>query len=323
MKTSQMKRATIGIDIGGTHTRFALIDAEGHILYRSKTASRIKDGLGVFCEILLNGISETKNKSASRNLFLDGVGIGVPGLVDRDGVIHSSPNMPPLNGFNLSDFIQMQTALPCVCCNDANMIALGEYALGAARELDSFIVITIGTGLGSGLILEKRLWRGSNGFTAEFGHVTVEPEGISCPCGNKGCLERYVSAGAIARSAREFMKNEMSDATPDTAEEAAKLARQGIIEAQAAFAHSGRYLGIALASLVNTLDLQAAIICGGVSASLDLMLPSIRKELSIRCFPQIASNFTIIPGFLGDDAGILGAAMRLRSVLHNSSSGYA
>jgi len=320
MNASQMERATIGIDIGGTHTRFALVDAEGRILYSSKTSSRIKDGLDVFCNILLNGISETK-KSSNRSHFFDGVGIGVPGLVDRNGAVHSSPNMPPLNGFNLSDFIQTQTGLPCVCANDANMIALGEQVFGAARELDSFIVITIGTGLGSGLILEKRLWRGSNSFAAEFGHVTVEPEGISCPCGNKGCLERYVSAGAIARSAREFMKNEMSDATPDTAEEAAQLARQGIIGARAAFTRSGRYLGIALASLVNTLNLQAAVICGGVSASLDLIAPAIREELSIRCFPQIAANFTIIPGSLGDDAGALGATIWLRSALCNSSSG--
>ena len=316
-----MERATIGIDVGGTHTRFALIDAEGHILYRSKTASRIKEGLGVFCEILLNGISETKNKSASRNHFLDGVGIGVPGLVDRDGAVHSSPNMPPLDGFNLSNFIQMQTALPCVCGNDANMIALGEHLFGAARELDSFIVITIGTGLGSGLVLEKRLWSGSKGFAAEFGHVTVEPKGIPCPCGNKGCLERYVSAGAIVRFAHDFMKDEKTGGIPTTAEEAARLARQGIIGARTAFAHSGRYLGIALASLVNTLDLQAAIICGGVSASLDLMLPSIQEELSIRCFPQTATNFTIIPGSLGDNAGVLGATIWLRSALCNSSSG--
>lgn len=315
MIAAQMESLTVGIDIGGTNIRFALVDGSGHILHRSRTSSRINEGLDVFCGVLLNGITEARRISTGHGSPLVGVGVGVPGLVDRWGMVRSSVNMRPLDGFHLSAYIEEQTGLPTVCGNDANLIALGEHAYGVARGLDSFIVITIGTGLGSGLVLNRRLWSGIGGFAAEFGHVTVEPEGALCPCGNRGCLERYVSADAIVRFVQERFADETTNMIPalQSAEQVGKLARQGNIPAQAGFEYSGRYLGIALASLTNTLNLQAAVICGGVSASLDLMLPAIHNELTERCFPQIAADFSVISGILGDDAGVLGAAALLRT----------
>lgn len=315
MIEAQRESLTIGIDIGGTNIRFALVDGSGNILHRSRTSSRINEGLDVFCEVLLNGITEARRISTGHGSPLVGVGVGVPGLVGRWGMVRSSVNMRPLDGFHLPAYIEEQTGLPAVCGNDANLIALGEHAYGAARGLNSFIVITIGTGLGSGLVLNRRLWSGIGGFAAEFGHVTVEPEGASCPCGNRGCLERYVSADAIVRFVRELFEDETNNMipAPQSAEQVGKLARQGNILAQAGFEYSGRYLGIALASLTNTLNLQAAVICGGVSESLDLMLPAIQKELTERCFPQIAADFSVISGILGDDAGVLGAAALLRT----------
>jgi len=244
-----------------------------------------------------------------------GVGAGVPGLVDKKGLIRSSANMRPLDGFDLAAFLERQTGFPVVCGNDANLIALGEYAYGAGRGLKSFVVITIGTGLGSGLVLEGRLWTGVGGFAAEFGHVTVEPEGIPCPCGNRGCLEQYVSAGAIVRTVRRLLDNELPGIVADSlnASKVAELARQGQAAALTAFERAGGYLGIALASLANTLNLEAAVICGGVAASLDLLSPALRAELERRCFPEIAASFSVISGELGDDAGLLGAAATIRA----------
>jgi len=306
----------IGIDIGGTNLRFALTDSSGHILHRFRSTSHIEQGQPAFCKRLIDGITRIKLFSDNRGATLMGICAGVPGLVDKEGVIRSSVNMRPLDGFNLSTYLEYRTGLPTVCCNDANLIALGEHAFGAARELDSFIVITIGTGLGSGLVLNRALWSGIGGFASEFGHVTVEPEGMLCPCGNKGCLEQYVSAGAIVRSARTLLDRELLDTftSPLVASQVAQVARQGHVFALAAFEDAGRYLGIALSSLANTLNLQAAVICGGVSASLDLMLPALQKEMAIRCFPLIAADFSIIAGTLGDDAGILGAAAMIQSM---------
>jgi glucokinase len=310
-----METHAIGIDIGGTNLRFALVDSLGRIMHRSRTVSRIEQGRDAFCRRLLDGIAEMRGFAGRCGASVVGIGAGVPGLLDKKGLIRSSVNMRPLDGFDLSAYLEQQTGFPVVCGNDANLIALGEYIHGAGRGLESFVVITVGTGLGSGLVLEGRLWTGVGGFAAEFGHVTVEPDGVPCPCGNRGCLEQYASAGAIVRTARQLLGSELPGIIADSlnAEKVAGLARQGQTAALAAFEEAGHYLGIALASLVNTLNLEAAVICGGVAASLDLLLPPLRNELENRCFPQIAADFSVIAGELGDDAGLLGAAAIIRA----------
>ncbi|HEX9079602.1 MAG TPA: ROK family protein [Desulfuromonadaceae bacterium] len=300
----------IGIDIGGTNLRFALVDGAGNIRHRSRTGSAVAEGREAFCERLVAGIDELRSVAASSGGAVMGIGAGVPGLIGRDGLIHSSVNMAALNGFNLTTFLRERTGLPAVCGNDANLIARGEKAYGTGRRFSSFMVVTIGTGLGSGLILDDRLWTGSGGFAAEFGHVTVEPEGIPCPCGNRGCLERYVSAGALVRFARELLPREVLAPLEDVldARRVAELARRGETGALAAFERMGRWLGIALASLADTLNLEAVIIGGGVAASFDLLVPPLSAEMAQRCFPQISSGCAIVKGELGDDAGLLGGA---------------
>ena len=310
-----METYAICIDIGGTNLRFALVDGLGRIMRRSRTVSRIELGRDAFLGRLLDGITEMRGVADRSGASVIGVGAGVPGLLDKKGLIHSSVNMRPLDGFGLTAYLEQQTGLPAICGNDANLIALGEYIHGVGRGLESFIVVTVGTGLGSGLLLDGRLWTGVGGFAAEFGHVTVEPDGLPCSCGNRGCLEQYVSAGAIVGAARRLLGSELSGIVADSlnAEMLAGLARQGQAAALAAFREAGRYLGIALASLVNTLNLEAAVICGGVAASLDLLLPSLRNELENRCFTQVFTDFSVICGELGDDAGLLGAAAIIRS----------
>lgn len=305
-----MEQLFIGIDIGGTNLRFALVDGQGNIRHRSRTFSGSEAGRGVFCDRLVAGIDEVRSVALSTGDTVMGIGAGVPGLIDRDGLIHSSPNMRTLDGFNLATFLTARTGVPSVCGNDANLIALGEHRYGAGRHFSSSMVITIGTGLGSGLILDGRLWTGAGGFAAEFGHVTVDPEGFACSCGNRGCLEQYVCAGALVRFARELLPQELL-ASLECALDArmvADLARQGEAGALAAFGHIGRWLGVALASLVDTLNLEAIIVGGGVSASFDLLFPALAAEVNQRSFPQMASGCTIVKNELGDDAGLLGSA---------------
>ena len=301
-----MKRLLIGIDVGGTNLRCALVDRNGSIMERRRCASRIEEGRIAFSERMLSEISMLKDAASLREELVEAIGIGVPGLIGRDGMVHSSVNMQPLEGFNLAACIEAGSGLPVVSANDANVVALGEQRFGAGSGFSSCMVITIGTGLGSGLILDGKLWTGSGGFAAEFGHITVDPEGAPCPCGNRGCLEQYASAGALVRFALEQMPEKTAQSL--SADKVAELARKGNSAALAAFDQLGYWLGIGFASLANTLNIQAVIIGGGVSASFDLLLPSLRQNIQLRCFPEIYKGLVIEKALLGDDAGLLGGA---------------
>jgi len=314
-----MTFCTIGIDIGGTNLRLALITMSGEVVARLKYSSLIVEGRDAFCERVLFGVEGLRHEAASRNFDVAGIGVGIPGLVDSDGFIHASVNMRPLDGFNLSTFLAEKTGLKVESANDANAIAVGEHLFGAGRGFASFMVITIGTGLGSGLMLDGRLWKGAGGFASEFGHVTVNPDGYACPCGNHGCLERYVSADALQRSIADTFPAEADRYCLLTAEELAVMARGGDLISSEAFNQMGKWLGIALASISNVLNLEAIIVGGGVGGSLDLIEPALREELSKRCFSEIYHDLKILKGSLGDDAGLFGAAALVSSTFRHTA----
>lgn len=306
MRSLSPDQLFIGIDIGGTNLRCGLADSSGNIFERRRCGSRIEEGRSAFCERLLAEITALKDSATAAGKQVGAVGIGIPGLIGRDGLVHSSVNMKPLDGFNLAAYVETGSGLATVCANDANVIALGEQRFGAGRGFSSCMVVTIGTGLGSGLILDGRLWTGSGGFAAEFGHVTVAPEGMPCPCGNRGCLERYVSAAALVRFARERLSGKVADLL--SADQVAELAQQGNPAALTAFDQLGYWLGIALASMINTLNIQAVVIGGGVGASFDLLQPALQRNIQQHCFPQMYEGLVIEKALLGDDAGLLGGA---------------
>jgi glucokinase len=290
--------AFLGIDIGGTNLRGALVGVKGGILSRYRQPCAIGDGRKAFLAQLADCIAGLKGAATSQGLKVKGIGIGVPGLISSDGMVVSSVNLRPIEGLNLCHTVTELAGLPVVCANDANLIAIGEHRLGAGQGFASLAVLTIGTGLGSGLILDNRLWTGAGGFAAEIGHLTVEPDGILCPCGNRGCLEQYVSASALVRHA--------GGGSP---EELAILARNSDQRASAAFDTLGYYLGIAAAGLLNSLNLEAIVVGGGVSASFDLFAPKLQETINTRCFPAISQGVKLLPAALGDDAGLLGAAL--------------
>lgn len=301
-----MNRHVIGVDIGGTNLRCGLIDGSGRILERRKCASRIEDGRDAFCERLLAEISILQGYALQRGASVGGVGMGIPGLIGVDGTIHSSINLPALENFNLATCVRERSGLAVVSANDANVAALGEQRFGAGQGYSSCMVITVGTGLGSGLILGDKIWAGKGGFAAEFGHITVDPEGMPCPCGNRGCLEQYVSAGALVRHARKYM----TVPSPERLDAAmvAEYAQNGEAGALAAFDQLSYWLGTAFASLINTLNIEAFIVGGGVSASFDLFAPMLRHYTQQRCFAQMYQDVVIEKALLGDDAGLLGGA---------------
>lgn len=290
--------AHIGIDIGGTNLRGALVAADGRIVSRFRTASAIAEGAAPFLDRIESNIREMLDAAGQQRLQVMGVGIGVPGLIDKHGMIHAAVNMKPLEGLNLADAMAQRVGLPVFCGNDANLIALGEARAGAGQGLRALMVVTIGTGLGSGLILDGRLWSGAGGFAAEFGHLTLEPDGVPCPCGNRGCLEQYVSAAALSR---------YGQGRPP--EELALAANRGDRDALLAFDRLGTCLGIGLAGLLNLLNLEGVIMGGGVAASYDLIVPAVRRTLQSRAFPEIVAGVELRKSLLADDAGLLGGAM--------------
>ncbi len=302
------------MDIGGTNLRTGLVSEDGTILLRRRCPSPVGMGVDAFMARIDAEISGIQKSAKESNLTVVAVGICVPGLIDANGRIISSVNLKELDGYYLKDGVSLMTGLGTVIMNDANGAALAEKRYGAGRPFSSILHFTLGTGVGSGLILNDALWMGSDGVAAEYGHSTVEPDGILCRCGNHGCLEQYASSTSIARSAREliFSGNSIGDAAETTEEiDTASLARRAYKGDQLAiscFANAGRYLGIASASAINLLNLDAVILGGGVAESFDLLSGYIRKEINDRCFSVMAERVKVLQGELGDDAGLIGAA---------------
>jgi glucokinase len=312
--TKTGRSAGIGIDIGGTNLRFALVADDGAILHRERQLTDIRIGKEEFIRRLADSIVDLRGWAASNGIAVHAVGAGAPGLIDGDGNILSSVNLPPIEGLNLRDALFKACGLPVVVVNDANAGAWGEKLYGAGRPYANLLMLTLGTGVGSGLILDGRLWTGIDGVAGEFGHITVEPEGILCRCGNRGCLEQYASATAIVSSAVRALKNLprglLRDVSPSelTSEAIADAALAGDGLALSLYREAGRYLGIAGASAANLLNLDAMIIGGGVAESFDLLAGTIRAEIASRAFPVNAARMKVLKGKLGDDAGLMGSA---------------
>lgn len=316
----------IGIDVGGTNLRLALVNTQGAIIHKTKSRTDIQNGRQAFFSLLRKGIESLVRISRDNNWKMMGIGVGVPGLISNDGHVHVSVNLPPLDGLNLRNTIQTMTGFPTLVANDVNAFAFGESVYGAGRGYRSFLMVTLGTGVGGGLILDGKVWTGIDGVAGEFGHVTVEPEGRPCPCGNHGCLEQYASASALMSAAREIMSRQDNPLLPGlrldgiTTEMLADAARDGNPAALALFAEAGRYLGIAAASIANLLNIEALIIGGGVSASFDLLLESIEREVLGRAFPIPGRRLRIGRATLGDDGGILGSAALAMNFVQGGNS---
>jgi glucokinase len=308
------EKVWIGVDIGGTNLRFALIDENGSLLLRDRQRTEIGLGRESFLGRLVAGIDGMRQGAATLGAEVQAVGLGIPGLIAGSGLVLSSVNLRPIEGVNLRQTVSLAVGLPVTAANDANAAAYGEKRFGAGRVFDSLLLLTLGTGVGSGLVLNGRLWTGIDGVAAEYGHATVEPDGISCHCGNRGCLEQYASASALVAAALKAVDEGEGGALARlsrdaiTAELLAGAARQGDPCAVSLFERAGRYLGIAGATIANLLNLEAIVLGGGVAASFDLLAEPMRREIAERAFAVPAGTIRIVKGELGDDAGILGAA---------------
>ena len=307
-----MPSYSIGVDLGGTNLRIAALDEQGNVLEKITRPARNPLGRDAVLDDMCRAIGELSGKFAGQ-LSLQGVGIGVPGIVDlHTGMLRKSPNLPGWEDYPVKKEIENRLGSRVILENDANAAALGEQRLGAALDVEDMAMITLGTGVGSAFIFGGKIWHGMNGMAGEVGHMTLEPDGRLCKCGNRGCLEEYASATAIMRMARETMHGDFS------AEDVHRLARQGNDAACHIFVEVGRALGIAIASLVNALNLPMYVIGGGVSAAWDAFSPAIFEELPKRSMVYAATapgrvkaggRITVVTrAQLGSDAGLYGAA---------------
>lgn len=309
-----MTPVAIGIDLGGTNCRAALVGRQGRIGAMSRRPTRMAAGYSAWLQELAEGIEALLRQGRALGLMVAAVGMGAPGLITADGTVVTSPNLPALDGRPLAVDLAERLQLPVVVANDANAIAWGEALFGAGRDFTSFLTMTLGTGVGGGLVLGRRLWLGADGAAGEVGHWTVVPDGRPCGCGNRGCLEQYASARALAVLARERMDAGEPSALAQiaaaelTSHQVGDAARQGDALALAVLEEAGGYLGQVLGGIANLLNLDGAVIAGGAVDSFDLMHPAILRELRRHAFAVPGRRLAVVPGRLGDEAGILGAA---------------
>lgn len=297
------KHYAIGIDLGGTNLRAALVSREGNIIKKIKEPSS-----GDVLESLYRVVESVYTDDVA------GIGIGVAGLVDRKGgAVITSPNLPAVEGVSFVEAMHTRFSVPIFIENDANVAALGEKWMGAGKEFDNFILLTLGTGIGGGIIYEGNLVN----VSAEVGHMSINADGEKCPCGNTGCLESYASARAMIGRAvsalekgaesmlRECCKGNFYKLTP---EDIYKSALEGDSLAREILREAGRYLGVGIANIINIMSPEAVILAGGLLGAWNIYVQEAMREASRRAFKELFDVVKIIPSSLGDEAGVVGAA---------------
>ena len=299
-KNQLSERLVFAVDLGGTHLRVALVDDTGRILQHLKQETPKGDSP----DEILDALVSAARAWDAENKPVVAASIMVPGAVDTDkAVVVQAPNLPSLINFPLKAELQQRLGWPVSLENDANAAAVGEMWLGAARGCKDVVSVTLGTGVGGGVILNGRLWRGSHGSAGEIGHTTVDPfSGLKCKCGNTGCLELFASATAIVRMARELGMKQ------STAEQVYEAGRNGDAQALSVFTRFGMYLGIGLANLINLIDPQIVVITGGAVNGWDLFANEMYRQVGERAFRATAQQVKIARSECGDNAGLLGAA---------------
>lgn len=313
------KKYIVGIDLGGTKISGAISDSDGNVIYMKNIDTLAAEGSeSVVQRIvgLVNHLTEHVNAKAQE---VYGIGIASPGPLNvKKGTIIETPNLPFRN-FPLVAAVEKGTGIKTFIDNDANAAALGELWFGAGKGLKDLIYITVSTGVGGGIVVNGDLYRGKTGNAGELGHMTVEPSGPKCNCGNYGCLEVMSSGTAIARVARERLKDckdsLLTSCEKVTSKEVFEYAAKGDRLAMEVVDYTINYLGIGVASLVNIFDPEMVIIGGGVSKAGSLLFDKVKKVVHERCFDVMASSVKIVPAGLGTNAGVIGALAIITSKL--------
>ncbi len=304
-------RETIGVDLGGTKMAVGVVDSEQHIHYEGKESS-----IGLSEDKLVEDLGRELQEAKGARPDVLCAGLGIPATIDHDrGVAIQAVNLE-ISDVPVRDLMTKLLGLPVFIDNDANVAALAEFLFGAGRGARNVVMLTIGTGIGGGLILDGEIFRGSTGAAAELGHIVIVEDGLPCQgnCPNHGCVETYASGTAIAREGKAAAERDPDSALgkalaegPIVGKTVTELATKGDPLAAEIVAEAGRHLGIALASLANIFDPDVFVIGGGVAAVGDLLLDPARQELRTRALPPM-NEAPVQLAELGPEAGMIGAA---------------
>lgn len=306
-------KLVLACDLGGTNLRLAAVDETGEIHHRLKVETPKTERADEIMHAIVKAAAECRENV--KNIGeVTALSAAVPATINAEkGIIIKAPNIPALDGFRMTAALSTELGgLPCILENDANAAVLGEQRFGAARGCSSVIAVTLGTGVGGGVIIEDKLVRGVDGTAGEIGHICVEPFGAPCGCGSRGCVEQYSSASAVVRLAHElegqFRKSVLHGKARITSADVYEAGKAGDELALEVFHRMGFYLGLMLAGLVNVLNPEIIVIGGGASAGWDLFMPHTQEQIRKRAYREPAERAKLVKAELGDDAGILGAA---------------
>jgi glucokinase len=298
-----MKKVAIGIDLGGTNMRAGLVSQDGQILRKIKEPTS-----GDILVLITKAIEKLFSEECA------GIGFGVAGLIDREHrSVLTSPNLPDIQKIDFVHELGERFQVPVTIENDANAAAFGEMWAGAGKNLSSFVFLTLGTGIGGGIIYNRKLLC----IAAEIGHMCINADGEKCPCGNYGCLESYASARAILSKAVCDLENGRESILREycggnfyklAAEDIFKAALDGDALARELLKNAGKYLGIGISNLINMMGPEAVILMGGLSGAWDIYVSEAIREASKRAFRELFDKVKIMPSLLMDDAGIVGSA---------------
>ncbi len=307
--------AILGIDIGGTKTIVAVANDSGEILSLERITTLREKGPERVLADIESALKSLVARTGTSQSDIRAMGIGCGGPLDREtGVILTAPNLPGWDNLPLAKHFEDIFSAPAFIDNDVNLMALGEARRGAGKGIDYSAYFNIGTGIGGGIIINGKVYRGC-GNAGEFGHQIIIPDGPPCLCGRRGCLEALASGTSIARRAREYLAENQSsfilnyakDISSVSAENVAQAASDGDELALRIWSETGEYIGLGVANVVNILNPRLVIIGGGVSKAGDMLFQPIRETVRKRAMKQLVDDVTIVPGVLGDLAGVIGA----------------
>lgn len=300
----------IGIDLGGTNLKIALVDSKFRIRSKKILNTQRFTKKEQLINAAVRAISELISSSGLRKNNIIGVGVGLPGPVDTSrGLVHYFPNIPGWKEVRLEVILRRKLGLPVFLDNDANLMCLAEYKVGSAKGAKNAVCITLGTGVGGGLIIEGKLFRGSTFAAGEVGHIPINVDGPACGCGGRGCLERYVGNKVILKEARKEFGTDM------TLEKLSLLAKKANNKAIRIWKTMGENLGVMLTGVINVINPDIIVIGGGVSAAGSTLFDSVRDTVKKRAMYIQARHVKIVRAKLGNDAGMIGAALLVKEEL--------
>ncbi|MGA2624558.1 MAG: ROK family protein [Bacteroidota bacterium] len=314
------QRRTIGVDLGATTVKSGVVDSRGRILRQVVADTRANEGPEIVVRQILSTIQSLLTHESRSDV--GGVGIGAPGVVSLDGnTVEYPPNFSNWTSFELGSTVSTACRLPVHVENDANVAAIAEAKFGAGIDEKDFIFVIWGTGVGGGIIVDRKIFRGPHGGAGEIGHMSIDHNGPRCNCGNHGCIECYIGQRYLSQRTKEILEQSHERGKPSLIERLvdgnldaiepkviSTAAQQGDPIARAILEEAGRFLGYALAAAINLLDVRVAVIGGGISASPDFVFDAIQSGARSRALKSHQPHIRILRAKLGNAAGIIGAA---------------